>query len=201
MYKVFFNENQIIISDNPIETALKSQIKLVHNPTNQAIQNNFESLDEQGDACINFWGRKDMIWKAFKEQFTWIEAAGGWVVNQQNELLLIYRLKRWDLPKGKIEKGEGVEEAAIREVEEETGLSKLSISKTLPSSYHIYPRKGKMYLKQTHWFKMVCADEATPVPQIEEDIEKVEWVALDELAPYAQNTYPAIAELMKEQSC
>lgn len=199
MYKVFFNENQIIISETPIDSPLSDVFKSIQNPSKNQLLEAFQDLDPEGATVLNFWGRKDTIWNSFKEHFKWIEAAGGWVLNAKAEVLLIYRLKKWDLPKGKIEKGEEVKEAAIREVEEETGLGELDILNELPTSYHMYPRKGKMYLKKTHWFSMTCADSSVPVPQVEEDIEEVKWVPKDELVAYKSNTYPAIAELMEEQ--
>ena len=108
-----------------------------------------------------------------------IAAAGGYLVrmNDRNELelLLIFRRGKWDLPKGKVDPGETVQEAGIREVEEEVGAKGLEIILTLNESHHTYPHKGRLVFKTTSWYVMTTtSDDLTP--QAEEDIQKLEWV-------------------------
>jgi 8-oxo-dGTP pyrophosphatase MutT (NUDIX family) len=132
-----------------------------------------------------------------KNVFKYIEAAGG-LIEQNNSWLFIYRLKHWDLPKGKLDKGESPEEAGIRECEEECGITKLSITKTLAPTYHIYPHKGKYALKKTFWYLMSTQHNGVLVPQIEENIEKVEWLNKSQISEIVKiNTYPAIIDVLK----
>ena len=133
----------------------------------------------------------------FENMFKLIEAAGGVVVDKEEELLLIYRKGKWDLPKGKIEKGEAVQTAAIREVEEECGVKGLTIEKELPTSYHIYTAKNKTYLKKTYWFKM-SANKMPLKPQLEEDITEARWMNKGEVTKAMENTYLLIKDALKE---
>jgi 8-oxo-dGTP pyrophosphatase MutT (NUDIX family) len=135
---------------------------------------------------------------AFNSLFKDVKAAGGIVKNQGQQILGIFRLGVWDLPKGKLKKKEIPEEGAIREVEEETGLSSLQILKPLPSTFHIYTsRKGKAILKETYWFEMYYDGNETPVPQVEEDITEVKWFGKDELHEVIDSTYTSLKELVR----
>ncbi len=128
-----------------------------------------------------------------------IKAAGGMVINERNELLMIYRNNMWDLPKGKIEKGESIRHTAIREVEEECGVSGLKMNSKLPNTYHIYKEKGKYILKKSFWYKMMTADQTTPLPQINENITKALWLPGGKVAQVLPYAYPSIQELLMER--
>ena len=129
--------------------------------------------------------------------FKYIYAAGG-LIEKNEAYLFIYRLKRWDLPKGKLEMGESPEEAGIRECEEECGITQLTITKTLEPTYHIYKHKGGYALKKTYWYAMQTKHEGQLVPQIEESIERVEWFTKDQIQEQViSNTYPAILDVIK----
>lgn len=135
---------------------------------------------------------------AFKAELNVIVAAGGLVHTPQNELLLICRLGRWDLPKGKLDKGENLEACALREIEEETGATGLLIEQPLQTTYHTYHQNGKNNLKESHWFLM-RAEETTPLkPQTEEDIEECRWVPMGEVETYLSGAFPTIATVLKE---
>lgn len=116
-----------------------------------------------------------LLWADFAACFKWIEAAGGYVQNERGELLVFYRRGSWDLPKGKIDPGETPEAAAIREVQEETGLVQLELGPMLAHTYHTYEEKGQRVLKKTWWFRMYTTDTRL-TPQTEEDIEEIRWV-------------------------
>ena len=138
--------------------------------------------------------------KRFKDAFKILEAAGG-VVKKGDELLFIYRLERWDLPKGKIEAGEDVETAAVREVEEECGVE-ASITHKIIETWHTYTsRKGNEILKCTHWYAMNCMNDTALAPQTEEDIQEVKWLSKEEVEKVVYvNTYNSIKEVMSYYS-
>jgi 8-oxo-dGTP pyrophosphatase MutT (NUDIX family) len=138
----------------------------------------------------------DDLKKAFFKHFTPIEAAGGVVQNDKKELLFIYRLDKWDLPKGKIEKGEDLQTCAVREVEEETGVTNLTVKTKLGETYHTYNAFGKHFLKTTHWFHMTCPSEQRLVPQTEEDIAAIKWVKTKKIEEPMSNTYPSIKDIV-----
>lgn len=138
--------------------------------------------------------------QAFAEKFNNITAAGGLVWNAKQELLWIFRLGKWDLPKGKMEAGESPQLCAIREVSEECGLPEvdLHIAQPLPNTYHTYFFKGQHVLKTTHWYEMLFVGDAALKPQIEEDIHDVKWLSPAAIKAQAvPNTYHNILNLLK----
>lgn len=172
MYKVFVNDVPIILSTNknigenyssfPIKTVdFKSVIDKI---------NNGELM------YVNLYHEKEeKLLKHLLKKLPVVTAAGGLVFNDNREILFIYRNKRWDLPKGKIEKGESMEEAAIREVMEETGVKDLEIIHFLRQTYHVFKRKDKYRLKVTNWFEMQTPYPGELTPEIGEGIKKVKW--------------------------
>jgi len=135
-------------------------------------------------------------WKNFKKHFDVIEAAGGLVKNNQNQFLFIYRNGKWDLPKGKMEKGEQPDETAIREVQEECGIKNINIDKFLFDTYHLFNENRKKRLKITHWFLMNEGEKSSLLPQTEEGIEKVEWIDIKQNPEILQNSYENIKMLI-----
>lgn len=127
-----------------------------------------------------------------------IQAGGGVVKNELGQLLLIFRRKKWDLPKGKLDAGETLEECAIREVKEETGLVQVEIIKKLTITHHTYHQDGMTILKETHWFQMFAetATNSKLIPQIEEDIEAIEWVEMTSITTYLENSYDTIRNVL-----
>lgn len=134
----------------------------------------------------------------FSSQFTVLQAAGGLVFNPKGNLLMIYRLGFWDLPKGKIEAGEEPEEAAVREVQEETGLQEIELGEAMRTTYHTYrhEKKGRI-LKPTYWFKMRTAETAL-TPQTEEHIERAEWVDIKTFLATDKPVYANILLLLQD---
>jgi 8-oxo-(d)GTP phosphatase len=128
--------------------------------------------------------------KYVKKKFTIIKAAGG-LVEKEGKVLLIYRLKKWDLPKGKLDKKEDTEEGAVREVEEECNI-KVKSNKKICSTWHTYTRNGKGILKKTTWYAMECLDDSAMKPQVEEDIEEVRWMDPREVRQALYDSYPSI---------
>ncbi len=136
-------------------------------------------------------------WKFFKDYHQRIIAAGGLVINEAGYLLVIHRLGMWDLPKGKMEENENPRETALREVEEECGITGLEVVEELPATYHTYPHKGREVLKHTHWFLMRYRGTLAPTPQTEEDISEVKFMPPEEVAEAVKNTYESLMPLFE----
>lgn len=139
---------------------------------------------------------KESLIKYIKTKFKVIEAAGG-VVDNHNKTLLIYRKGRWDIPKGKIEKGEKKRVCAIREVEEETGV-KAEIVTKICTTWHTYVTNRKYILKKTHWYSMQCIDDTHLSPQQEENIKEAKWMTLSELRAALYESYRSIRVVIQE---
>ena len=137
-------------------------------------------------------------WKRFISKYTLIEAAGGLVKNQDGGFLFIFRNGKWDLPKGKAEYDETPDMTALREVEEECGLKNLKIEKELIKTFHTYKEKGKLILKKTHWYLMSITSDQKLIPQTEEGITEVKWVAENRIErEVLVNTYASIKDLFR----
>lgn len=127
--------------------------------------------------------------------FISIEAAGGLVINGNDQVLLIKRSGIWDLPKGKMEQEEEPEKTAVREVEEECGVNGLQLQRHLTNTFHTYVVDGEWILKKTYWFKMRINNSPQLTPQLEEDITEAVWVNPQELPHYLNNTYETIRDV------
>lgn len=136
--------------------------------------------------------------KGLNETYEPIEAAGGVVSNPDGGVLMIYRRGKWDLPKGKRDDGEAIEECAVREVIEETGLPELNIGDKICETYHVYAQGGTELLKTTHWYHMKTAKAFELYPQKEENILEARWVAEKKLGNYVHQSYEAIKEILLE---
>ena len=143
-------------------------------------------------------GEESTILKQIKKQFIHIKAAGGLVFNKKGELLLIKRLGKWDLPKGKLEPEETKQIGAIREVEEECGIHGVSILKKLKSSYHVYPFANAWALKTSYWYSMKYEGDEKLIPQVEENITEAVWVDFKTLDLDKLETYSAIAKVLRQ---
>jgi ADP-ribose pyrophosphatase YjhB (NUDIX family) len=129
-------------------------------------------------------------------QFDIVEAAGGIVQNEKKEILFIFRRGKWDLPKGKLEINETIETCAEREIEEETGITQLTLKRKIGETYHIYEERGNTILKISHWFYFTCSSNQKMVAQTEEDIAEVKWIATQNIKEPMSNTYKNIKEIM-----
>lgn len=129
--------------------------------------------------------------------YTPIDAGGGVVTNENDEVLMIYRRGKWDLPKGKLDDGESIDECALREVSEETGLKKLKLGEKICDTYHVYSQKKQNLLKRTAWYKMKGTLKEEPHPQEEENIQEARWVSSEELPLIVFKSYEAIREVMQ----
>jgi 8-oxo-dGTP pyrophosphatase MutT (NUDIX family) len=132
-----------------------------------------------------------------KTRFKFLRAAGGIVQAHSGEILFIHRLGCWDLPKGKVEDGESLEQAASREITEETGIELLENQKFLCSTWHTYQHKGKDILKETTWYSFTTPETSETIPQTEEDISSAEWLGADRICEVVNNTYPSIIDVIE----
>jgi 8-oxo-dGTP pyrophosphatase MutT (NUDIX family) len=136
--------------------------------------------------------------KAFYKKFTIVLAAGGLVLNEKKEMLMIHRRGKWDLPKGKLDKGEKLENCAVREVEEETGLQKVKLISPLTITYHTYHEGARFILKESHWYNMKVSGEQKLVPQTEEDIHAIKWVTSKEAEKLFPECFPSVIDVIRE---
>lgn len=198
MIKIFSSDKLICLTNNRIDFKPKENSILTKIESSEEMKLvYYELIGKNNLDEIYFYNESlEKLFSYFSSMFKVIEAAGGLVKNKKNELLFIFRNGKWDLPKGKIEKEETINKAAIREVEEECGIKKLKIIKQLITTYHTYSIKEKEILKPTYWFEMSSNDENKLVPQLEEGITEVRWVKNSELMTIKGNTFPSILEVI-----
>lgn len=190
MYTIYINDVPLLISTREEEQALDyNPIDFKVHRYDRGRQGLFNYIDafeknNEREGVILLVDDVDQTFSEFRSIYKVIKAAGGLVFNDDLSLLAIFRRGHWDLPKGKIEKGETKKEAAVREVQEETGIQQVELIEKIGKTYHTYStKKHKRALKISHWYEMRTGDmEVTP--QVEEDIEKVEWVDLNQFIDY-----------------
>lgn len=181
-----FTDRTVIGSDGVVKLAPGEKI---------GIAKMLENLENSKNLCI-ISPEPERAFRDFASQFTLAEAAGGVVENRRGEILMIYRNNRWDLPKGYVEEGEGYMAAAVREVEEETGLRDVVIASPLVNTYHFYPLGDRWIMKHTWWFTME-GGTGEPKPQVEEGITEIEWVSPSRLPEYASQSFASVREVLK----
>lgn len=196
MYKVFINEKKLSFT-NTIQQIDKN-LQFTDATTFEIA---IDLLENTSTPEVNIYSEDvEATWKTFSSYFKNIEAAGGIVLNPKEEVLFIHRLGKWDLPKGKMEKGESRDITALREVEEECSITELAIEYFISSTYHMYnERNGEKVLKITHWFMMRHHGEQQPLPQEIEGITQAKWVLQSDIEskiiPY---TFQNIKLILKE---
>ncbi len=173
MYKVFVNEKKLSLTK-----AKEVASRTIRYDSAASLEMAIDLLENTSTTDVNIYNDDiDKLWNDFNKHLHIIEAAGGIVKNKNNEILFIKRLGKWDLPKGKLEKGEALAEAAVREVAEETGLENMIIGEFLTTTYHIYTeRNNQKVLKYIHWYAMSYKGNDVPTPQTEEGITEVQWL-------------------------
>ena len=198
--RIYYNEQCVYITDNAQEMLQGEQMNnawMIRNAREEDLKELFLKFVDSGFDHLIFEGAEPReIFNQFEEQFEFIQAGGGVVWNEHKELLMIERLGKWDLPKGKLDLGEELALCAVREVEEETGLDDISLSGIILSTYHIYQDDDVWVLKQTEWYEMQ-APKQDLVPQAEEGIIQTKWVAKNDINSYLSNTYKNIEYLME----
>lgn len=201
MYKVFINNKSIFFCENSDNFSAKED-EWVYNFTDKkslkAVVDQFE-IDRKVAKIYVFSSDIQKTFNEFLGMYKIIDAAGGLVKNDKSEILFIFRYGKWDLPKGKLELNETIEDAAIREVTEECGISKLKIIKALQLTFHIYTLNNKKIIKRSHWFEMNCKDTSEPNPQIEEHITVAKWLNHEQTINAMKNAYDSIKDLVRNE--
>jgi 8-oxo-dGTP pyrophosphatase MutT (NUDIX family) len=176
-YKIFFDDFQILLISPDIEVPAGKKMIFHTNapediePLVYLVKNHFIKFD-----VTVFCSDTKAAFDYFTNKFLYLKAAGGIVTNHLNELLFIFKQGYWDLPKGKIDKGEKKKVAAIREVSEECGVNELTITRKVAKTYHIAKLRGRYVLKKTTWYEMFCNDPANLKPDATEGITDLKWI-------------------------
>jgi len=173
---------------------------LIQNAPKEMIKDLFELMTDKklrrvDSVTVEIRDAKN-VKKYIKSVFTIVKAGGG-VVEKGEDILLIHRLGKWDLPKGKLEKEESAKDGAKREVEEETGV-RVALGDKICSTWHTYTRNRKYVLKKTNWYKMKCLNDVNMAPQIEEDIQDVQWMNTDNVRKALYDSYRTIRYVVQE---
>lgn len=192
MYEVFVNEHRIILTN---KISKEDGFKLFLMETVD-IDDVITQLNKGRIKCAHIYYKDESaLLKKFSKKVPLVVAAGGLVKNKQKDTLFIYRNDKWDLPKGKVDKGEAIEHAAIREVEEETGVKDLEIDTLLKKTYHIFRRNGSYKLKETYWYLMHTSYKGKLVPQTDENIALAQWRPTSHIPELLNNSYENIKAL------
>ena len=206
MYKVFIKEKILIFSN---QLSDKNNVGVHDSPEGKVLITPYlgkqkflyhfiDTLEKSPNytSIIIYCVDLEKAWQDFQDIYKNIEAAGGVIYNENKEILMIYRLKTWDLPKGKIDNGETPEQAAVREIEEETGVKDVKMGNFICHTYHTYELKGKRILKKTYWYTFTT-HETTLTPQLSENIEKAVWVDLTEFLSSKSPVYKSILDVLE----
>ena len=193
MYYVFVNDKPIVLTTTAKEGKYIENFKL----KGIDIKTVLKVLDQKKIKEVRLIHKNERrLLKRFLKLLPNVIAGGGKVYNTKGETLFIYRNDKWDLPKGKAEKKEAIEETAVREVEEETGVKDLEIVKQLPNTYHIFKRNNIYRIKITYWFEMKTDYKGPLLPQENEGITKVKWLNEKKVKRALENSYANIRQLI-----
>lgn len=202
MYKIYVNDTPLFLGEMqeimPVPAVEGEDLHCIYRGKVQYLTNYIDLLEKPRRyrsvqiRSENYTQLVDDFFGIFKR----IDAAGGLVFNAEGKVLLIYRLETWDLPKGKIDPGETPPQAAVREVQEETGLQDVVLGEFLTHTWHTYrDHKDRRVLKCTHWYRMHSNDQQL-IPQRSENIEQAVWADLPGFLAAPPRVYPSILDVM-----
>ena len=195
MYKVFVNDSPLILTNRLSETVNGNYFLLNGRSIRDAIAALAKNKLEE---AFIYHPNNEEILKKFTKKIPLVVAAGGVVTNKEGKVLFIYRNDKWDLPKGKLDRGETLEECAIREVIEETGVQDLVIENFLKTTYHVFKRNGKYKLKEVHWYAMKTSYDGKLKGEKKEGIIKVKWKGPQKIKLALENSYTNIRILFED---
>lgn len=201
--KIYFNDKPLYLCDTVDETIEPfihhDDAIFIDELNSHTVKTIIHEMQlEKIHAGVFFHPDLEELKKAFYKKFTIIKAGGGLVLNEKDEILLIFRKGKWDLPKGKLDKGERIEDCAVREIEEETGLKNVKLIAPLLITYHTYHEGARFILKESHWYTMKVKGAQMLTPQTEEDITEVKWITKKEVAKFFPECYPSVIDVIKE---
>lgn len=201
MYKVFVNNKPLLLTDNEEEyrNAVAAKERFTSKKQLSRLLDQFEKKSGPDKLIVHHWDIDELFYY-LRRACKYIHAAGGVVKNSEDQYLLIFRNGKWDLPKGKLEKGEHPEVGALREIEEECGVFGLEIFQPLAVTYHTYWMKDKRVLKKTWWYEIESDYNGDFIPQLEEGITEVRWMNKTEVNAIKNNTYKSIKEVIESIS-
>ena len=196
MYKVFFNNKLIKLTTELTSSTDEAPLFFIKYISADDI---IKAVKSKIIKQIKLYHPKEeKLLMHFNNRFKTVEASGGLVKNKNNFILFIYRNNKWDLPKGKIRKRESIEEGALREVIEETGIKGLKIKNQIDTTYHIYKGPKRHKIKKTYWFLMESDYNGKFKPQIKENISIVRWCQTKEIPKLLENSYKNIKRLINK---
>lgn len=201
--KIYYNNKPLILTTDAKTYTQQHEVAKGYLHLTGAFARNYrlalQHMDKPGTLGVVI---EDESQKALQDElhkmYVPIDAGGGVVVNENNEVLMIYRRGKWDLPKGKRDKGEDIAACALREVSEETGLQQLQQGALICETYHIYSQHKEQLLKRTAWYHMTGTSKEALVPQQEENIMEARWISEKDLAPIVFKSYEAIREVLEQ---
>ena len=197
IFTIYLNERPLILCSRQRDIpANYKDAPVCPNPDAAAISQTLQAL-ENGEIASAVFVQTDTkrLMEAIKQHFKVLVAAGGLITNPEEEILLMFRRNKWDLPKGKQDDGESLEECAVREVREETGLQQITLTDKITETFHYYPLKDKKVLKHTYWYRMQFTGTELTIPQIEEDIMDIQWIRPENLGKYLKFSYKNIEDV------
>jgi len=195
MYKVFVNKKELILTTEPPKKTKAKVLPLKETSLTEIIR---ILRTTRVKTLYLLHDNPKKLLALFKKKLPVTIAAGGVVQNQEGKLLFIYRKNRWDLPKGKVDKGETLQEGAKREVKEETGVKKLTVGALAGITYHIFKRNNRYQLKESHWYYMTTPYEGNLIPETKEDITEAVWKGKKKTTKALEKTYPNIVHLFDQ---
>ena len=195
-YIIYYLDRSFIISDSPLHDNISESIFMKPEDIIK-IANDFEN-DFKKKHFYFFTKEIEKAFNEFKKSYKVIEAAGGIVRNVNDDILAIFRLGKWDLPKGKIEENETPENAALREISEECGINGHLLLNKICDTYHTYKMNGKKVLKKTYWFNFNIDGIPDLSPQTIENIEEATWLTKNDFKNKLENSYPSIRQVYNE---
>ena len=204
MYVIYINDRPLVLraadEPSPFPGAGDTHLTARYSGKRKSLLNYADTLEKGSPKVTSIElvaPDLEELWEAFRSHYKWVPAAGGIVTHSGNGgQLFLYRRGFWDLPKGKIDDGEGRAAAALREVEEETGVADLTLGEALPTTYHTYRGKKNRILKPTYWYAMTTA-QTDLVPETAEGIERAEWRTLEEVLAADQPLYASLRALLE----
>lgn len=196
--KIYYNNKPLLLTNNKETITANPHYKLLEGASSIQFSQALQLLEQSNTKGVLILGEKEQLEKELLWNFYSLHSAGGVVLNEAKDVLMIFRRGKWDLPKGKQDDGENIEQCAVREVQEETGIQNVEIIEKIGNTLHIYPMAGRLILKHTAWFLMNGSAQEKLLPQEEEQIDKVEWVKSSDIAPLLHNSFETISDILKK---